>query len=157
MLPVAGLAQRAVPDAEGLALEDVLRLQQPRVGRQVQAVDLGDRLRRLLRALQRGGHHVGDVPALEVLGDPVRHLPAQLGEVVAVTAPVEHTLRVVHLTVAHQVHDGELGGGGRGAAAHAVASAAARAAAGSAAAMRSIAFSSWAVETNQDSKADGGR
>lgn len=99
---------------------------------------------------------MGDVAAREVLGDPVGHLPAELGEVVAGTAPVEHAVRVVHLTVAHQVHDGEVAPA-VAVLTHAVASAAARAAAGSAAAMRSIARSSWAVDTNQDSNADGGR
>ncbi len=92
-----------------------------------------------------------------MLGDPVRHLPAQLREVVALAAPVQDPVRVVHLAVAHQVHDGQVGRRATDVVAHAVASAAARAAAGSAAATRSIAFSSWAVETNQDSKADGGR
>lgn len=97
---------------------------------------------------------MGDVAARQVLGDPVGHLPAEVGQVVAGAAPVEHPVRVVHLAVAHQVHDGEVAVAGL---AHAVTSAAARAAAGSAAAMRSIARSSWAVDTNQDSNAEGGR
>lgn len=99
---------------------------------------------------------MGDVALLQVAGDPVGHLPAQFGEVVAGAPPVQHTVRVVHLAVAHQVHHGEVLAASVPAA-HAVASDAARAAAGRAAAMRSTARSSWAVETNQDSKAEGGR
>ena len=42
-------------------------------------------------------------------GDLVGHLPAEVGEVVAVAASVEHALGVVHLAVAQQVDDGVRG------------------------------------------------
>src|SRR5690606_17295997 len=105
------------------------------------------------------GADVGDVPAGEVLGDPVGHPPAQFGQVVAGQPAVEDALRVLHLAVPHQVDDGDVlvllhGPLPR---AHAVASAAARAAAGRASAIRWTARSSCAVDTNQDSKDDGGR
>ena len=39
------------------------------------------------------------------VGDPLGHLPAEVGEVVAGAAAVEHALGVVHLAVAQQVDD----------------------------------------------------
>ena len=94
----------------------------------------GDRRGGLLRALQRGGHDVGDVAGGEVLGDPVGHLTAEFGQVVARQPSVEDAARVLDLAVAHDVHDGDVSAGlvgcalSRSARAHAVASAAARAA-----------------------------
>lgn len=101
---------------------------------------------------------MGDVTGGEVLGDPVGHLPAELGEVVAREPAVEDPVRVGHLTVPHQVDDGDVTVVLVDVVAHsAVASAAARAAAGRASAMRWTACSSCAVDTNQDSKDEGGR
>ena len=53
---------------------------------------------------------MGDVVGLEVGRDEPRHLAAELGEVEAVEAAVEHALGVVDLTVAHEVHDREVVG-----------------------------------------------
>ncbi len=86
-----------------------------------------------------------------MLGDPVGHLPPQLGEVVAGKTAVEDAVGVGDLPVPHHMDDGDV------TAAHSVASAAARAAAGRASAIRWMARSSWAVDTNQDSKDEGGR
>jgi len=97
--------------------------------------------------------------SVDLTSDAVGHPPAQLGEVVAVETAVEHAVGVVDLAVPHQVDDGDVPGGAvlvEGAH-QAVASAAARAAAGRASAILWTAVSSWAVDTNQDSKDDGGR
>ena len=40
------------------------------------------------------------------VGDPLGHLPAEVGEVEAVAAAVEDALGVVHLAVPQQVDDG---------------------------------------------------
>ena len=113
----------------------------------------------------------------EVLGGEVGHPAAELGQVVARHPAVEQAVRVVHLTVAQQVHHGALrvdgaSGTDLGGRRHApiVANpagcsgtrpgtrpAAARAAAGRAATTRSTAASSCAPETNHDSNALGGR
>ena len=91
--------------------------------------------------------------AAQPLGDPLGHLPAELGQVVAGQPAVEHPGRVVHLAVAQQVHDRGLG--------HPLSSAG-----GGCGGSRGVreggrdpasAASSWAAETNQASKADGGR
>lgn len=177
--PVAGVAQGAVADAEGLALEEVGGLDQAGVRGGDKTVGLGDGLGGLLGALQRGGDDVRDIALREVLGDALGHAAAQLGEVVAGQASIEHTGGVFHLTVPHQVNDrliaaahislifGQTGRIGKeecttqgervGGCGYGAASAAARAAAGRAAAMRSRACSSCAVDTNHTSNAEGGR
>ena len=113
----------------------------------------------------------------EVLGGEVGHPAAERGQVVARHPAVEQSVRVVHLTVAQQVHHGALrvigpaaptSGDdvmrrlsqtrlGAQARVPAPAPAAARAAAGRAATTRSTAASSCAPETNHDSNALGGR
>ena len=56
-----GVAQRAVADAERLALEVVAGLDDPLVGADVEPERRGDRAGGLLRALQRGGDHGDEV------------------------------------------------------------------------------------------------
>ncbi len=51
---------------------------------------------------------MGDVAPAQVVGDPLGHLLAQLGEVVVGQPPVQHTLRVVHLAVPHEMDDGDV-------------------------------------------------
>ena len=127
------------------------RLDQVVVGVDRQAVPRRDRRRGLLCALQRRGDDVDDVAVGQPVGDRLRLGLAALRQVVVGQPAVEDLLRVVHLAVAHHVHDRLLGHAGA-----VVASAAARAAPGRAAAMRSNASSSRAVETNQVSNALGG-
>ncbi len=88
--------------------------------------------------------------SLDRVGDALRHLPAELGEVEPVAAAVEDPLRVVHLTVPQQVDD-------RVGRAHAIAFPAARAAPGSASITVCTARSSWAEDRNHASYAEGGR
>ena len=90
------------------ALEVVLGLDDPVVEGDLEAVGVGDRRGGLLGALERAGDEVGDVVVAEVLGGEVGHLAAELGQVVARHPAVEQAVRVVHLTVAQQVHDGAL-------------------------------------------------
>jgi hypothetical protein len=97
---------------------------------------------------------VHDVAVPIVLGDPLGHPVAEVGEVEAVAAAVEHAVGVVHLAVAQQVDDRS--GVPVIARASSVA-AAARAASGSASSTVCTARSSWAAETNHASYADGGR
>ncbi len=110
------------------------------------------RCRRLDRALQRGRNHGHDVAFGDRGRSPFGHRLAGFGQVESRQAAVENVVRVVHLAMSQQMDDSAL--------AHAPASArepaAARAACGNASAIRSIAASSWAAETNQASKADGG-
>ena len=96
-----------------------------------------------------------DLAAAHLVGDPLGHLVAEVGEVEAVPTPVEDALGVVHLTVAQQVHDGLGLRHGQAPVVRAVAAAAA--AAGRASRIADTARSSWAADTNQHSKADGGR
>ena len=49
-----------------------------------------------------------DVVVAEVVGGELGHPATELGEVVAGQAAVQQPVRVVHLTVAQQVHDGAL-------------------------------------------------
>ena len=79
----------------------------------VDAVVGGDRGRRLLRPLEGRGDDVGDVVGLEVGGDEAGHLAAEVREVEAVEAAVEHPFGVVDLSMAHQVHDREVAGARR--------------------------------------------
>ena len=61
------------------------------------------------RARSNGEHERADVVPGEALRDPLGHFDAELGQVVPGQPPVEHTLRVVHLAVPHDVdhrHDG---------------------------------------------------
>src|SRR5450631_820773 len=90
--------------------------------------------------------------------DDLGHLAPQAREVEVGQPAVEHAGRVVHLAVAHQVHDGPFrppGSGHQDAVANE--SVTALAAAGSAASTRSSAASSWEALTNHVSNALGGR
>ena len=145
--PVPRMPQGAVTHPELQALEVVLRLDQPAVGRPPGMRSRDGRCG-LLRSLERRGDDVGDVAVGEGLGHDVGHLSPELGQVVARQPPVEDALGVVDLAVAHEVDQRGLG--------HAVPSAARRAAPGSASATRSRARSSCAAETNHASKALGG-
>ena len=82
-----------VAQADAAALELVLRLDDAHVGRDLHVVAGRDRGRRLLGPLERRGDDVGDVVGLEVGRDESRHLAAELGEVEAVEAAVEHAAR----------------------------------------------------------------
>ena len=103
--PVLGPAQRTVADAEPLALEAVVGLDQPVVGDDLQAVLGGGGRGGLLRALQRGGEHGGQVGVGERLRGEVGH-PAVRRQPEAGQPAVEDPVRVVHLTVAQEVDDG---------------------------------------------------
>ena len=90
---------------------------------------------------------MGDIAPREMPRDDLGHRPPAFGEVIAVEAPIEHLLRIVHLAMAHEVDQGALAHG----AIIAKDSEAADAALGKAASTRSIACSSWAAETNHAS------
>jgi hypothetical protein len=93
----------------------------------------------------------------EELRDELGLLLALVGQPVAGEPAVEDALRVVHLAVAEEVHEGLLSlGFGHFDASGAVAAAVARAACGRASAICSNAASSMAALTNQVSKALGG-
>src|SRR5665811_120394 len=91
--------------------------------------------------------------------DLLGHLAAQVREVVVGQPAIEDTGGVVHLTVAHQVHDGPFRTPGSSDHEETAAreSVTARAATGSAARTRSTAASSWEALTNHVSNALGGR
>src|SRR5665811_238339 len=91
--------------------------------------------------------------------DRLGHLASQVREVEVGQPAVEHTGGVVHLPVAHQVHDGPSRAPGSSGHEEPVAneSVTALAARGSAARTRSTAASSWEALTNHDSNALGGR
>ena len=150
----AGRVSDAVADAEALALEDVAGLDQPVVGRDRQAERLGAMGAAVSCARSSGERHdVRDVGAARPAPRSARPSARPRSDRWKSGQPaVEHPARVVHLAVAQQVHDraSRSSGGLLGCAA-------ARAACGRASAIRSSAASSWAAETNQASKADGGR
>jgi len=103
--PVLRAFEGAVADAERLALELVARLDDPGVGVDRHLEDHRQRFGGLLSSLERRGDEVHDL----VLGQPVggsgSHLVSELGQEVLGKSPVEHTVGVVDLAVAHQVHD----------------------------------------------------
>src|SRR5258705_3735099 len=96
-----------------------------------------------------------DVPAGHVLGNPVGHLSAEVGEVEVGDPAVEHAGRVVHLAMTHQVNDRRFGHRSRSL--QFFTAAAARAAPANAASIWLRASSSIAALTNHASKALGAR
>src|SRR6266536_3848186 len=147
--PVARVAQRAVADPDPLALEEVRALDEPDVDLDGHP-ELGrERLGGLLGALQRARHHMRHVVAGERSRGGLGHLHTEFGQREPGQPAVQDLVRVVHLAVAQQVHDGP--------GAHVDTAAAARAAYGSAAATTSRAASSSAPDTNHASYALGGR
>src|SRR5699024_3208791 len=106
--PVLRATQRAVADAERLALEVVGGLDEALVGPELELERTGDRGGGLLRALQRRGGYAGDVVVAlsEERRDPLGHGVAELGQVVAGDPSVEDSVRVVDLAVPHQVNSG---------------------------------------------------
>ena len=98
----SGFSERA---AHALALEDVRRLDDALVDHRLDAEQLGERLRRLARALQRRGDESADraAEAVHVLRRLPRHPAAVGAQPVAREPPVEHAAGVVDLSVAHEM------------------------------------------------------
>src|SRR4051812_26535745 len=97
-----------VREADGLALQHVLRLDQAPVSLDGQALALRRRLRRLLRSLQRGGEQGRNVTVGEEVGGGVRHEPPVVREVKVRQSPVKDVPWVVDLTMPQQVDSGFL-------------------------------------------------
>src|SRR5271155_5054023 len=140
----------AVARTYPLALEEVGRLDQVRVGVDLQVVTGGDRCGGLLRTVRRGGDDGDDVAGGRRVSRRLGLPNSFVGQPESGQSPVEHAVGVVHLAVADQVNAGLFGHQG---VLSWAAVAALRAARGKASAIRSNAASSRAAETNHASKA----
>src|SRR5690606_16357767 len=91
---------------ELLALELVVRLDQPLIRDDLEPESIRPRLRRLLGPLQGRGKQRGDRMPGELLRGSGRHLVTEFRQVVTRDAPIEDAVRVVNLTVADEVDEG---------------------------------------------------
>ena len=100
--PAEGIEQRPLHAAP---LEDVGRLDDALVDHRLKAEELGERLGRLLRALQRRADEGRDGPleGAHILGGLARHPAAVHAESEPFESPVEHARRIVDLSVAHEM------------------------------------------------------
>ncbi len=96
-------AQDDPAERAGDAFQRRSALDQPGVGADVDAMRMRDQLCRLLSTLQRARPYRDDVSVSQVLRRLVGLSPAAFGQVVARQVPVDHSLRVLDLTVANEM------------------------------------------------------
>ena len=108
VLEVLGVGQHRAIRVDGKAFEDVVRLDEARIGGNTQAVGGGRRRGRQLGTQERRGNDASDVRTrfLKVVGRASGHLMPQLREPKSGQPPVENTVGVVHFAVAHDVNNG---------------------------------------------------
>jgi len=108
VLEILRVSQHRAIRVHGQTFEDVVRLDEAKIGGNAQAVGGGGWRGRQLGAQQRRRDDASDIRTRihQILRGARRHLMPQLRQTETGQTPVQNTVGIIHFSVAHDVNDG---------------------------------------------------